>query len=243
MGHIDGCQCYINGKITALWDVTSCCFIDLCQPVIWPAACVSKVIFSLHLKAKIIFLNVGVTETTQLHLHSSRNRNFENLVFKFSEETIKLRHVFLSVCPSVPMEQLTAHWKYFHAIWYFRTFLESVYTVHVSLKSDMNNGTLRRKLSTFMIMSDWILLRMRDISDKYSREILKLFWCSINILQKPCHLSDVKKYGRASHPTYENITRRMRFACWINKARIQTVLIFNSYYCLQKYEIFCSSTK
>jgi len=35
-------------------------------------------------------------------------------------------------------------------------------------------------------------------------------------------LIECEKYGRARQPNYENITRRMRFACWINKARIQT---------------------
>ena len=47
------------------------------------------------MKAKIIFRNVGVTETTQPH--TSRNRNFENLAFKFSEVNVKFRHVCLSV--------------------------------------------------------------------------------------------------------------------------------------------------
>ena len=41
---------------------------------------------SLHINVKFIFLNVGVTETTQFH--TSRNRNFENLAFKFSEANI-----------------------------------------------------------------------------------------------------------------------------------------------------------
>jgi hypothetical protein len=56
------------------------------------------------MKAKIIFPNVGVPETTQLR--TSGSRNFENLcsAFKFLEATIKFRHVCLSVCPSVRME-------------------------------------------------------------------------------------------------------------------------------------------
>ena len=29
---------------------------------------------------------------------------------------------------------------------------------------------------------------------------------------------NVEKYGRARHATYDNIIRRMRFACWITKA-------------------------
>jgi hypothetical protein len=33
--------------------------------------------------------------------------------------------VFLSVCPSVSMEQLVSHWRDFHEIWYLFTFRKS----------------------------------------------------------------------------------------------------------------------
>jgi hypothetical protein len=42
----------------------------------------------------------------------------------------------------------------------------------------------------------------------------------------------VKKYGRAEQATDANITRRVRFACWITKTT-DTLRIFNTY---------CSST-
>jgi hypothetical protein len=41
----------------------------------------------------------------------------------------------------------------------------------------------------------------------------------ITFFRKPCRLRDnVEKYGRARQATDDNITRRMRFACWITKA-------------------------
>ena len=43
--------------------------------------------------------------------------------------------------------------------------------------------------------------------------------CSITFFRKSCRLWDnVEKYGRARQATDDNITRRMRFACWIAKA-------------------------
>jgi hypothetical protein len=38
------------------------------------------------------------------------------------------------------MEQLGAHWKDFREMWYFKIFRKSVEKIHVSLKSDKNNG-------------------------------------------------------------------------------------------------------
>jgi hypothetical protein len=42
---------------------------------------------------------------------------------------------------------------------------------------------------------------------------------SIKFFRKSCLLWDnVEKYGRGRQATDDNITRRMRFACWINKS-------------------------
>ena len=37
---------------------------------------------------------------------------------------------------------------------------------------------------------------------------------------KSCHLTDVAKCGMARYGTYDNITRRMRYARWITKATV-----------------------
>jgi hypothetical protein len=42
--------------------------------------------------------------------------------------------------------------------------------MQVLLKSDKNNGTLHKDLCTFMIISRWILLTMRNVSDESCRE-------------------------------------------------------------------------
>jgi hypothetical protein len=42
--------------------------------------------------------------------------------------------------------------------------------IQVSLKSDNNNGTLHEDLCTFMVICRWILVRMRNVSDKSCRE-------------------------------------------------------------------------
>ena len=47
---------------------------------------------------------------------------------------------FLSICPSVCMEQLGSNWTDFNEILYLSIFGKYVETVQVSLKSDNNNG-------------------------------------------------------------------------------------------------------
>jgi hypothetical protein len=74
------------------------------------------------------------------------------------------------VCMFVRVEQLRSHWMDFYEIWYLRIFPKTVEKIKVALKSDKNNGTLHEDLCTFMTISRWILLRMRNVSDKICRE-------------------------------------------------------------------------
>jgi hypothetical protein len=98
-------------------------------------------------------------------------------------------------------------------------FRKSVEKIQVSLKSDKNNGTLHEDLCTFMIISCWILLRMRNVSDKSYRENQNTHFMFNKFSRKSCRLWDnVEKYGTARQATDDNIIRRMRFACWITKA-------------------------
>jgi hypothetical protein len=53
--------------------------------------------------------------------------------------------------------------------------------------------------------------------------------CSITYFRKSCRLWDnVKKYSRAGQATDYYILRRMRFACWMTKAR-HKLRIYNTY--------------
>ena len=71
-----------------------------------------------------------------------------------------------------------------------------------------------------MIISRWILLRMKNVSDKICRENQNTYFVLSNFFfRKSCRLWDnVKTFGRARQTTDDNIIRRMRIACWINKA-------------------------
>jgi hypothetical protein len=59
---------------------------------------------------------------------------------------------------------------------------------------------------------------MRNISNKVVEKIKAHILFSVTFFRKSCRLWDnVKKYGTARQATDDNIIRRMRFACWINK--------------------------
>jgi hypothetical protein len=86
-------------------------------------------------------------------------------------------------------------------------------------KSDKNKGPLQEDLCTFMIMSCSILLRMRNFSDKSSRENQSTHFMFNNFFWKSYHLwNNVEKYGRARQATDDNIIWCMCFACWLTKA-------------------------
>ena len=71
-----------------------------------------------------------------------------------------------------------------------------------------------------MIISRRILRRMRDVSDKIVEEIKTRFLCSITFISGNRAVYEImwKKYDSGRQATDDNITRRMRFACWITKA-------------------------
>ena len=83
-------------------------------------------------------------------------------VRKFATSDYSLRHV----SASVRMEELGSHWTDFHEIWYFSTLRN--FNFHSILTRI--TGTLHEDRYTFMIISHWIRLRMRNVSDKICRE-------------------------------------------------------------------------
>jgi hypothetical protein len=80
---------------------------------------------------------------------------------KFRKATISF---VMSVCLS------GFQWTDFHEIWYLIIFRKYADKIQVSLKSDNNNGTLHQNLCTVMIISRWILLRMRNVSDRICKK-------------------------------------------------------------------------
>jgi hypothetical protein len=70
-----------------------------------------------------------------------------------------------------------------------------------------------------MIISRWILLRLRNFSDRSCRENQNTLFCSVAFCRKSYRLWDnMEKYGRARQATDDNMIRRMSFACSIIKA-------------------------
>jgi len=77
--------------------------------------------------------------------------------------------------------------------------------------------------------SRWILLRMRDVLDKFVEKMTTLMFCSVTFLfEKPCHLWHiVEQCGTARESTDDNTIRRMRFACQITKGCRHAIRIYN----------------
>ena len=70
-----------------------------------------------------------------------------------------------------------------------------------------------------MIISRSVLLRMRNVLDKCSRENQTIFCVQYFFFRKPWLLWDnVEKYCSGGQATDDNIKRRMIIACWMTKA-------------------------
>ena len=84
-----------------------------------------------------------------------------------------------------------------------------------------------------MAASRWILPRMRNASDKSCRENQNTYFVFNNFfLRKSCPLWDnVEIYDKARQATGDNITRRMRFAWWINNVTNTPRLCTSNTYC------------
>ena len=81
-----------------------------------------------------------------------------------------------------------------------------------------------------MIICRWIILQIRNISDKYSRERQNThFTFSIFFFRISCCLwHDVEKYERTGQAIVENTIRRMRFAyCITKEEQRQKLVLFN----------------
>jgi hypothetical protein len=79
-------------------------------------------------------------------------------------------------------------------------------------------GSLLEDVCTFII-SRWILLRMRYVSEKSCRGSQNTHFVFNNFFWKLCRLwGDVEIYGRTGQATDDNIIGLMRIACWVTTA-------------------------
>jgi hypothetical protein len=80
-------------------------------------------------------------------------------------------------------------------------------------------GTLHEDLSAFIIIFRPILLRLRNVLDKFVKKITTRILFSVTFSRRSCCLWDnVEKYDTAREATGDNIIRLVPFACWITKA-------------------------
>ena len=89
---------------------------------------------------------------------------------KTAKRDCLLRRVSVSVLP-FSLEHLGSDWTDLNEIWHLSIFRKSVEKIHVSLKPDKNNGCFTWRPCTFMIISLWILLRMKNVAGKIVKKI------------------------------------------------------------------------
>jgi hypothetical protein len=131
----------------------------------------------------------------------------------------------LSVCPSVRLEQFGYHWMFLNEIWYLSIFRKLAQKIPFLLISSLEGVCM------FMLISRWILLRMRNVADKNFRENQKIF-CLIFFWRSCCLWNNVEKYGRAGSHRWQ-----------YNTAHAHCMLCDYSYrHTLRICNIYCFST-
>jgi hypothetical protein len=143
-----------------------------------------------------------------------------------------LASLFLSVClsvsfcPSLRLEQLGYHWMvFFNEIWYLSIFRKSAEVIPFLLIS------LLEGVCIFMLISRWILLRMRNVSDKNCRENQNTFYVQYFFFLKSCCLwNNVEKYGRAGSHRWQYNTAHAHGTLY-NYSYRHTLLRICNIYC------------
>jgi hypothetical protein len=88
----------------------------------------------------------------------------------------------LSVRSPIRTEQLGPHWTKFHEFSYWSFFRNYAEKIKVSLKYDKNNGYLLGDQYALLTVSQWILLRIRSVSEKVAVKIKEHILYSITLL-------------------------------------------------------------
>ena len=83
---------------------------------------------------------------------------------------------------------------------------------------------------TFVIISRWIILRMRNISDKFRHKLKTRILCYVTVLLNSCQLWDiVEKCCRAGQWTVDNIIWLMHIACCMPKSKSAQLRMCNNF--------------
>jgi len=91
-------------------------------------------------------------------------------------------------------------------------------------------GVLHKNQCALMIIYRWILLRIRNFSDRRCRENQNTHFMFNNFIEKWHHLwENVENDCTVRQVTDDNIIWHVHLACWITVARIQTHRLCNVY--------------
>ena len=151
------------------------------------------------------------------------------LFFDVFRPVAKLRKATFSLDTSVrphgetrlPLDRFSWNLIFEHFFWKY------VEKIQVSFNSVKINGYVTWRPVYVMIVSRWIFLKMRSVSDKnYSEN--QFTHLMFRFFRKSCRLWDnAEKCGRVGKATDDNAIRRRRFGYWIAKAP-NRVKIFNT---------------
>ena len=128
----------------------------------------------------------------------------------------KLRKATISFVMSVrPYEITRFPLTDFDEIWYWKLFWKSVEKIQVSLNPTKVTGILHEDIFTFMAISQWILLRMRNVSNKTCRENQNTFYARDFFQKNRAVYGIIPKNVVESHRT--QTIGLLRVAYWIRK--------------------------
>ena len=120
------------------------------------------------------------------------------------------------------MKQLCSDWADLDQTLYLSLFRKYVAKTRFSLKSDKNNGHfIHEDVSTFMTISRWILLRIRNVSKKFRENQNTHFM--FNNFPAPCPTTENRAIceiisKNVLEPEGPQMAIWRRVACWISKA-------------------------
>jgi hypothetical protein len=125
---------------------------------------------------------------------------------------------YLSVRPSLRMEQLGSHWTDFYEIWYLSIFRKFIEKIQVSCKSDNNSGHFTwTPMHIFIYLAQlflkWIIFRTKVVEKKHTSTMFSNFFFQNRAVYEIMWKNIVER-GRPQMTIW-----RIRLSCWIPKAK------------------------
>jgi len=150
------------------------------------------------------------------------------------------KRLLISSCPSAWNNSAHTVGGFFHAVWYLGIFRKSVEKIHVSLKSDKNEGHFTYRPKDIFIISLSLLLIMRNVSGRSCRENQNTFYFQLLFLSfENRAVYEIMWKNTVERGRPQMTIRPMCIACWIPKSanthsEYVTVIVFPIEQCLHE---------